>query len=467
MAVAGVAVAGVVVAGVVGAGGVVVWVMRAACHTKCTRTRASGDDGGVHSTARASIALPWDAEIADPVGAIASARAELGDTFVVASGGVDHLFVFSPAGVRSFYALDERLASKGIADWKLMARKLPDEMFAGRRTLPHDLFGRRAGAAYLGHLAAAIAVEFDALGDAGTVDVFDLTRRLGHRMGLASWGGQAPEPGERFEELVRALDVLDGADAFVRPEAMAAIAANGKRNERAALARLEAMLAETVRARDGASPRSDLFADIVGRWHDVAEPERSVGIARDVVLVHIGSMSNLFAALGWTIVDLLRHPAVFARLRDGETELAERCALESTRLAQRSIMLRWVVRPVEVELETRRVRCDPGTMIATLLPLTNGSAAPGLDRYDPDRWDRRRLRDGDQLAARELVTTFGHGAHTCPAQPFSLAAITAATVAFISTFDLERQFTVAEPRVGQIGGVARSAEPCEVGYRRR
>lgn len=421
----------------------------------------------MRATPRASIALPWDAEIADPVGAIASARAELGDTFVVASGGIDHLFLFSPVGVRSFYALEERHASKGIADWKLIARKLPDEIFAGRRTLPHDIFGRLATASYLDHLADAIAVEFDALGDTGTVDVFDLTRRLGHRMGLASWGGEPPAAGERFEELVDALDALDGADAFVRPEAMAAITANGKRTERRALARLEVLLADTIRRRDGLPPEADLFADIVGRWDGVAEPDRSIGIARDVVLVHVGSMSNLFAALGWMIVDLLRHPEVFVRLRDGEPGLAERCALESTRLAQRSIMLRWVVHPIAIEVETRWVRCEPGAMVATLLPLTNRSAAPGLERYDPDRWDRRRLRDGDALAARELVTTFGHGAHTCPAQPFSLAAMTAATVAFVSSFDLEARFAGAEPRAGQIGGVARSADPCKVSYRRR
>ena len=51
---------------------------------------------------------------------------------------------------------------------------------------------------------------------------------------------------------------------------------------------------------------------------------------------------------------------------------------------------------------------------------------PGYDRFDPERWDGCRLADVSGLAARELVTTFGHGAHTCPAQPFSLRAIVTA-----------------------------------------
>ena len=34
------------------------------------------------------------------------------------------------------------------------------------------------------------------------------------------------------------------------------------------------------------------------------------GIARDIVLVHMGSQSNLFAAMAWTLVHLLERPAL-------------------------------------------------------------------------------------------------------------------------------------------------------------
>ena len=66
--------------------------------------------------------------------------------------------------------------------------------------------------------------------------MFAFTRRLGHRMGLAAWAGEAPSPDPRFDELVDALDELDGSAAFVHPEAMAAVAASGKQAERAAMA---------------------------------------------------------------------------------------------------------------------------------------------------------------------------------------------------------------------------------------
>src|SRR4051812_28224726 len=90
----------------------------------------------------AATALPWDADLPDPVAALAQAREECGDTFAVASGNSTYLFLFSPVGVRSFYALPEDAASKGIADWMLLSRKLPEELFDGRRTMPHTLFDR-------------------------------------------------------------------------------------------------------------------------------------------------------------------------------------------------------------------------------------------------------------------------------------------------------------------------------------
>ena len=64
--------------------------------------------------------------------ALGDARRELGDTFVVDSGEDRYLFTFSPVGVSSFYALPEDEASKGIADWRMLRRKLPDR--ALRRT---------------------------------------------------------------------------------------------------------------------------------------------------------------------------------------------------------------------------------------------------------------------------------------------------------------------------------------------
>lgn len=421
----------------------------------------------------ADVELPWDALVVDPVSAIGAARARHGDTFVVDSGRDRYLFLFSPEGVRSFYALTEEVASKGIADWRMLRRKLPDELFTGRRTLPHELFGRHDTAAYLDHLDAALAAAVTELGDAGEVEAFAFARRLAHRMGLASWAGPGSASGDRFEHLVGALDVLDASEAFVRPDRMAQVAAEGKAVERAALARAIELIGASLAEHDaGTGPSGDredqdLFARIAARWDGEAPDARRAGVAGDVVLVHLGSMSNLFAALGWTLVDLLAHPAHLARVGDREPGLVERCALESTRMAQRSIMLRHVLAPVELDTGDAVLAVAPGVTVATLVPLTNATSAPGLDRWDPDRWRGRRLGPHPGLIAAELVTAFGHGPHTCPAQPFSLSAITRSVTRLVEAYELSRAFTDATPLAAQIGGVARAAQPCPVAYRRR
>lgn len=118
--------------------------------------------------------LPWDA---------------LGATFALESGAMTYLFVFSASGVEAFYDIAESEASKGIADMRMLSRKVPADLFFDRRTIPHDMFTRELAESYVANVGDALDVEVALLGDAGEIDVFDLTRRLGHRFGLASWGG--------------------------------------------------------------------------------------------------------------------------------------------------------------------------------------------------------------------------------------------------------------------------------------
>jgi cytochrome P450 len=410
--------------------------------------------------------LPWDVSVPDAVAAIAAARARHGDTFAVHSGQDRYLFTFSPAGVESFYGLPEEKASKGVADYLMLRRKVPDEIFDGRRILPGTLFRRDDVAHYLTNLDRALEQTTAELGSSGSLDVFDLTRRLGHRMGLASWAGPGSADGETFDRLVRAFDVLDGADAFVHPDAMAAVAASNKRAERAALDEVADIVAAAVRRWDADDGNDQgLFGRIVDSWSSEPPESRVRGIALDVALIHIASMSNLAAAMGWALVDLLEHPAHLARVVAGHADLAQRCALESTRLAQRSIMSRTVLSPVCLDTGDVSYQVPPGWTIATLLPLLNTSAALGLENWDPDRWTRHRLTDEKALPSPMLVTAFGHGRHSCPAQPFSLSAMTSAMAHLFGRYRMTPGWTThPRPVPAQIGGVARADGPCRLDY---
>jgi cytochrome P450 len=412
-------------------------------------------------------ALPWDAPTGDPIRTLADARSGYGDTFVVDSGDDRYLFTFSPTGVSSFYALPEEQASKGVADWRMLRRKLPDEVFVGRRTYPHQLFGRDDVSRFLAAVDLALEVTVDELGDAGTTDVFGLTRRLGHRVGLASWGGPGAASGSRFEALVTAFDTLDGSAAFVHPDAMAAVAASDKAAEIAALAMVAGQVGRSVGELPGHEEEHPLFARLAAAWAGEPVEVATRGVAHDVALIHVASMSNLFAALGWALVDLLDHPVEASGVAGGDRVTAEACALESIRLAQRSIMSRYVLAPVTLDVGDAVHVVPPGVTVATLLPLTNLSSAPGLTEWDPTRWRGRRLADPSTLAAVELVTTFGHGRHTCPAQPFSLAAMTGSLARLLQCFRWDAGWTERPvPVRAQIGGVARASGPCPVSYRR-
>lgn len=410
------------------------------------------------------VGLPWDVETRDAVAAIAAARDRHGDTFIVVSGGDRYVFTFSPTGVESFYGLPEESASKGVADYRMLRRKLPDEIFVGRRTLPNTLFRRDDVSSYLANLDRALDHTEAELGERGEVDVFEMTRRLGHRMGLASWAGPGCSDGAAFERLVVAFDALDGSDAFVHPDAMAEVAASDMRAERAALEEIVSVVDSALAQSDSIEPDS-LFGRVVGAWAAEPADARNRGIALDVALIHIASMSNLMAALGWALIDLIGRPDIAARVVDGDAGLASRCALESTRLAQRSIMSRAVLRPVALDTGDRVVDVPAGWTIATLLPLLNTSAAPGLERWDPDRWNRFRLADNRVLESPMLVTAFGHGKHACPAQPFSLSAMTMAMTRLLGRYEMRPRWgRRPRPVPQQIGGVARAAQPCPVAY---
>jgi len=395
-------------------------------------------------------------------------RERLGDTFVVDAFGYRLFCVFSAEGVRQLYALPEDIASFGLATFELvMKRKVPLELLVGRRNFPHHLFGKQDVEDYLEHLEEAVRLQMEELGHAGTFEIFATMRRLGHRLGLAAWAGREAASGEMLDRLVPLFDRLDSGDSFVRPAQAFVTYATGKRCEQRAMHGIEAALGEILRGRTAGARRDDYLERIYESFADLPAGEREVQAARDVIVIHMGAQSNLYAALAWTLVNLLLHPHVLARVAAGDDDLLERAASESIRMAQRSITLRLVLSPLELRLESGAYALAPGVMLTTMLPVNNTSAAPGLEHFDPDHYEGRRLAAHVALPARELVSTFGYGRHSCPAQRFSISAIRISLRRLIERYELTPRFQRVTPLPRQIGGVARAVEKCVVAYRSR
>jgi cytochrome P450 len=422
---------------------------------------------------RASGPIPWLGAglglLIDPTAHLTRLRARLGDTFVLDGLGYRLFFVFGAEGVRALYAAPEHEASFGLATFELvMKRKIPLELAMGRRNRPHDLFKNPDVETYLGHLEEAVRLELAELGERGTFEAFAEAKRLGYRLGLAAWAGAEAASARFLPALSSAFERLDTADSFVRPLSTAWTLATKKRREWRAMREIEAVIHTILEERRASGRRPGDFLDqIEASFADVALPARDVEVARDLMLLQMGAQSNLFAALAWTLVNLLLHPDLLARVRAGDDGLIERSAYESIRLAQRSLTLRRVLRPLELDTGGARYRLAPGVFLATMLSVTNPTAAPGLDRFDPDHYAGRRLADSVALPARELVSSFGHGRHACPAQRFSISAIRIAIRRLLERYDLEPRFREARPRARQIGGVARAARPCLVSYSTR
>jgi hypothetical protein len=105
---------------------------------------------------RVSGPIPWVgaglALLRDPTAFFQRTREQVGDTFLVEGFGYRVFCVFSPEGVKGLWALPEAEASKGVADFGMLAHKVPAELFAGRRTFPHMLFAREDVEVYLDNL---------------------------------------------------------------------------------------------------------------------------------------------------------------------------------------------------------------------------------------------------------------------------------------------------------------------------
>jgi len=314
---------------------------------------------------RAAGRLPWLGAglglLRDPTAHLAKLRARLGDTFVLDGLGYRLFFVFGAAGVRALYAAPEREASFGLATFELvMKRKLPLELAIGRRNRPHDLFKNPDVEGYLEHLEGAMALELAELGPHGRFEAFAEAKRLGYRLGLASWAGAEAASPRFLPALIAAFERLDTADSFVRPLSTAWSMATRKRREWRAMREIEAVFHTILEERRASGHRPGDFLDqVAASFAELPPAERDVQVARDLMLIQMGAQSNLFAALAWTLVNLLLHPALLARVAAGDDDLLERSAHESIRLAQRSLTLRRVLRPLEVETETGRHRLAP------------------------------------------------------------------------------------------------------------
>jgi len=420
----------------------------------------------------------------NPTAYLRALRARHGDAFMLPLLHFRLFFVFSPDGLRSLYELAEADASFTEATRTLIGFKLPAEMLEGDLTLFRHLFTPERMPGFLAQMRAAVDDGLAGLGAAGEIEVFAHMKALVHRIGFRCWIGREATTAPYFARLVALFERLDPEEAFVRPSGLLRTIVTRKAPERRALRETEAILGEIWAARQRTGVREDdMLERLHGAYADRPAAERLARTARDVMILHLASQTNLYAALSWTFLNLLRFPAHGATVDDEYARLAavdeaddarllsqlwhlERCAYESIRLAQRSLTLRKVLRPCTLRSDGVTYTLQPGVYVATLLSVTN-TPLPELERFDPSHMDRGRIAAAVGLPAREVVSTFGHGRHACVGEHFAMAAIKLAVARHRAAFTFTPRFHDAAPPPAQMGAVARAAAPCVVAYARK
>jgi cytochrome P450 len=413
--------------------------------------------------------------VSNPTQFLNSLRSVHGDTpLLLDVFGVPLYFVFSGGQLNEFYRVREQKASFKEATKSLLLLKLPEEIVEGG-----DLASFRplmSAKLMRGYASVVKSSKFDSfVGAAADVDIFVAMRREIGRIGLGCWTGVSQST--HLDELFECCDSLDPESAFVDLKSVAWTMLTRKAGERRAFDRIVELIAAIRREQNGRGSLESLFE----HYADAGDSERKQQrhVARDVVVLQIASLANLYSALGWVCVHLANHTrwqdavrAEFVGDSDdsiGPWPTTNRVLAESLRLSQRSITLRKVVAD-EGSIELAGARVSNGVYIATLLSCTNEEiASTRAHQFDPEHYDDAGVAVRRQFAEHaESVSIFGHGVHRCVGVKFAQLVAGLVLRRLLGRYTLvPSPLSPAYPPAtngSQVGAVARPSGPCFVRF---
>ena len=423
-----------------------------------------------------------------PTRFFAQLREEYGDTFLVDVFGYKLFCVFSPQGLKSLYAAAEDEASFGMATFDMLGFKTPLDIFMDADIhLFYELLLPEKVAGYLDDFADGIAQVLAGWSDSGALNVFDDLRTLEQRVGFRVWIGEEAARDGAWQQFKSHFDVLSQENAFVNPQQTLDTLTSGKAREKQAVAAIMALVGDILLQREhsGHWP-ADNFTLLYQRFKSEQAHITLRKLTHNLINANQGFLSNLYAALAWSLINLVRHPDAQQRLEAEITatrkrfgndfcrsqaaldsmRFCEQLLMESVRLAQRSITLRKVMKEIRFDCGSEAYTLQPGVYITTMLSVTN-TQTPELARFDPDHYQGRRIAPQLIADGRETISTFGHGSHACPAQKFSHNMCKVLLSLLLEQFEFGALDEAVEPSGTQMGGVARAARDVMLQFSRK
>ncbi|MFC9994792.1 cytochrome P450 [Nocardia sp. NPDC127526] len=337
-----------------------------------------------------------------------------------------------------------------------------------------------------GH-ATTIAREVDRMvarwGDEGEIDLLEFFAELTIYTSSACLIGAKfrEELDGRFAHLYHELE--RGTDAYCYVDPYAPIESFRRRDE--ARWQLVKLVRHIMAGRMANPPQGKADRDMLDVLVSVRDEQGNPRFsASEVTGIFISMMfaghHTTSGTAAWTIIELLRHPEILARVvaeldtlyADGadvsfhalrQIPQLEAVLKEVLRLHPPLIILMRVARE---EFEVCGHRIDPGDLVAATPAVSNRIAA---DFPDPDRFDPGRYLDPKQedLANRWTWIPFGAGRHRCVGAAFALMQLKA----IFSILLRDWEFELAQPsesyRNDHSKMVVQLEQPCAVRYRRR
>jgi cytochrome P450 len=325
-----------------------------------------------------------------------------------------------PDAVREVFRLDPAIAPAGES-WEFLrpfagAHSIllldGEEHLTERRLLQAPFHGERMRA--FGPMVAELARrELDTW--SGPVTTLERMRDLTLEVILRVVLGTRGEETARLRAAVE--DTLGSVRSMPRMIAMALVQRDlGPRSPwgrfRLAVERFDALLLNVV-ARRRADPRGDSVLALLLEQHDEhGNPPTDRHLRDQLVALLVGGHDSSAASLAWAFERLARHPAVHARLREGDPAYLDAVVKEVLRVRPAlTIAPRRLLEPVRIAGRT----LPAGVQVAACLwlALRREDLWPQAGAFRPERW-----LEGEPPTPVSWIP-FGGGVRRCTGAPFA------------------------------------------------
>jgi len=417
----------------------------------------------------------------DPLGLFRRGHAKLGPVFGIKLAFQPAAVLVGAERIRHFFEQTDAALSMSevyqflvpILGGKVLFTASPEEYAEQKRIMLPAFQGKKLRG-YVVEMAREVDAWMATLPDSGTLELISVAEKLTMAMVTRAVFGEKfrERLGDDFPGL---FEDLSGGLEFVLPTNLPL--PRFRRRDRA-LKKLQAVLGEVVRERRANPDDYDDFAQVLigASYLDAAEiPDAKIVMI--LVGLMFGGRENTAGHLDWCVVQLLKHPAWLARVREevdaalGATDTPtfdtlksmttlDACLKETDRLRPMTVTL--------VRLNKEAYDMDGYTIPKGWLTVAGIALTQRLPEIftDPETWDPGRFLAGRNEEVPYSIANFGGAHHRCWAQAFVAQEMKTVLSMLVRRFDVALVDPDPPSETNHIG-VTRPKAPCLIRYARR